>query len=62
MEPEITFKQWLIDHEIDFDYFEDGNVRVDDYLLRNYESELKKLFPEIQFIWEIEPNHRCKDI
>lgn len=58
MESKITFKQWLIDHKIDFEDLGEGNVSVDDYLLRNYESELKKIFPKIKFVWEIEPNHR----
>lgn len=51
------FKNFLIENNITFEDYGD-NVAVDDNLLRPYENELRKLLPDIQFIWEIEPKER----
>lgn len=57
---EIAFKQWLdekkIEYAIDEDY-EDIIILNNENDLRNYERELLKLFPEMEFAWNIIPNH-----
>lgn len=57
----MKFDQWLENNQIPFQRI-DGMVYVDDDLLRPFEIELRKLFPDIEFSWEIQPNRRSDDL
>jgi len=59
---ENKFSQWLISKGIKFTIEEETVFLENEYDLRPHESELRSLFPEIEFIWEVKPNHRCKDM
>jgi len=57
---ETAFKEWLDKNKIKYtteEGYEDVVILDNEYDLRNYESELLKLFPEIDFVWNIIPNH-----
>jgi hypothetical protein len=55
---EITFKDWLDEKQIEYT-IEDEDVVIlnNENDLRNYEGELLRLFPEIEFAWNVTPNH-----
>lgn len=42
----MTFKEFLIEKNIPFIKFEDGNIGVDDKLIIPYEMEFRKEVPE----------------
>lgn len=57
---EIAFKEWLDEKQIKYtieEGYEDVVILNNENDLKNYESELLKLFPEIEFEWNIIPNH-----
>lgn len=57
---ETAFKEWLDKNKIKYtteEGYEDVVILDNEYDLRNYESELLKLFPEIDFVWNRIPNH-----
>ena len=56
---ENKFKDWLDSKGIPYTIPDDciDCVNLDDYLLRPYESELKELLPEIEFVWNVVPKH-----
>ena len=59
---ENKFSEWLKSKGINFSIDKDGLVFLEnEYDLRPYESELRSIFPEMDFIWEIQPNHRFLD-
>lgn len=58
---ENKFSQWLISKGIKFNIEEETVFLENEYDLRPYESELRSIFPEMEFIWEVQPNHRYLD-
>ena len=58
---ENKFKEYLDSKGIKYEYVHDEYypyVVVDDYDLRPYESEIKELFPDVEFVWDVIPKHR----
>lgn len=59
---ENKFKDWLDSKGIKYtlEYIPEYREMVslnNEYDLRPYESEVKELFPEIEFVWEVVPKH-----
>ena len=54
MENNPTLKEFLISKDIHFVEYGDDNLYVNDSLLIPYEIEIRQLFPEFLFIWDVQ--------
>lgn len=48
----MTFKEFLIEKNIPFEEYEDGNIGVDDNLIIPYELEFREKIPEAELMWD----------
>lgn len=55
----MTFKEFLIEKNIPFIKFEDGNIGVDDKLIIPYEIEFRTNVPNAELIWDYK-RYRCE--
>lgn len=55
----MTFKEFLIEKNISFIEFTDGNIGLDDKLLIPYERKFRELFPNEELIWDYK-RYRCE--
>jgi hypothetical protein len=58
--------QFLIKNNIPFTELEEGCLLIDDNLLKPYEEEIRKEFPDFEFMWDYrryrnEPNRSSDD-
>lgn len=49
----MSFTGWLILHNIEFEIDDDGDVFVNDDDLIPYHDEVKFLFPDFEFLYEL---------
>ena len=55
----MTFKEFLIEKNIEFSEWEDGSIVVNDSLLIPYELEFREKVPDGELIWDYQ-RYKCE--